>query len=171
MPGPGGMPAPGGMAAPGQGTAPVQRATPFPGLLPFRGVQEGSLTLRGTAWETMDTTVPLRRIYFGETYVASHFVNDEVQTLWADFSGTHPDCLGYPRCVLALHADGRTEALFFGGDENSLHSIDCVDWRVVGEVPEMPSNEAIESNGASVVWRNEPVLCLHMGRPMYERAR
>jgi hypothetical protein len=137
--------------------------------LAYRGVQDASLRLRNTRWRVMDTTIPLSDIVFGTNTASSYFINGESIILWAEFAGNHPDCYGYPRCVVAIREDGSTDPMYFGGDDQTLYAIDCVDWRAVGDGPEIPSNDALAANGVEVVWRADPILCLHMGRPVYQR--
>jgi len=126
--------------------------------------------LEGTVWEAADALVPLRRIHFGANSMTSQFGDGTTLTQWADFSGNHPDCLGYPRCVIEVYGDGNVEPIFLAGGRNDLHAIDCYDWRRVGTGGEMPDSDTMfRGSGMPVLWTSEHVLCLHSGRPLYFR--
>lgn len=128
--------------------------------------------LAGTRWQAVDALVNPYRLEFGNNTMSSITPAGDVTTVWVDFSGVHPACLGFPRCVVEVGRDGLATPMFFAGGLDSLYAVDCVRWSEVGDGGPMPTEQQIaEQSGVQLLWRTGEVMCLHMGRPMYQLVR
>lgn len=125
--------------------------------------------LVGTSWRAVDSMVSPHRIVFGTTTMSSVSHAGEATVAWVDLSGVHPACLGFPRCVLEVSPTGAATPVFLAGSVDTLYVIDCVRWSEVGDGGQMPTERQIgESSGVQLIWQSGDVMCLHMGRPMYQ---